>query len=46
MVEDSQMLRIVNRAHSLKEACGKLVDEANRQGGRDNISVVLARETE
>ena len=43
MVEDEQIFRIVRNAESLPEAGRKLVDAANRAGGRDNISVVLAR---
>ena len=43
MVEDEQIFRIVRGSGSLQEAGGKLIDAANRAGGRDNISVVLAR---
>ena len=43
MVEDEQIFRIVRGSESLQEAGGKLIDAANRAGGRDNISVVLAR---
>ena len=43
MVEDEQIFRIVRNSGSLQEAGGKLVDAANRAGGRDNISVVLAK---
>ena len=43
MVEDEQIFRIVRNAESLPEAGRKLVDAANRAGGRDNISVVLAK---
>ena len=42
MVEDSEILRIVRKSSSLKEAAQKLVNEANKNGGKDNISVVLA----
>lgn len=42
MVEDYDILRIVRKSGSLKEAANKLVNEANKNGGRDNISVVLA----
>lgn len=42
MVEDDEILHIVKRSSSLKEAAQKLVTEANKNGGKDNISVVLA----
>lgn len=42
MVEDYDILRIVRKSGSLKEAANKLVNEANKNGGKDNISVVLA----
>ncbi len=43
MVEDEQIFRIVRSAPDLAQAGKKLVDAANRAGGRDNISVVLAK---
>ena len=42
MVEDEDILRIVKKSSSLKEAAQRLVKEANKNGGKDNISVVLA----
>lgn len=42
MVEDSEILQIIKKNDSLKEASEKLVNEANKNGGKDNISVVLA----
>lgn len=42
MVEDEDILRIVKKSGSIKEAAQKLVNEANKNGGKDNISVVLA----
>lgn len=42
MLEDDEILRIVKHSASLKEAAQRLVNEANRNGGKDNISVVLA----
>ena len=42
MVEDEDILRIVKRSGSLKEAAQRLITEANKNGGKDNISVVLA----
>ena len=43
MVEDEQIFRIVRSCQDLPEAGKKLIDAANRAGGKDNISVVLAR---
>ena len=42
MVEDSEILQIVRKYNSPKEAAQHLVNEANKNGGKDNISVVLA----
>ena len=42
MVEDEDILRIVKKSSSLKEVAQRLVTEANKNGGKDNISVVLA----
>ena len=43
MVEDSQMLEIVSRDLTVEEKAKILIDRANEQGGRDNISVILAK---
>ncbi|MCD7745044.1 MAG: Stp1/IreP family PP2C-type Ser/Thr phosphatase [Lachnospiraceae bacterium] len=42
MVEDSGIWKIVRNSDSPKEAAQHLVNEANKNGGKDNISVVLA----
>lgn len=42
MVEDEDILRIVKQSTSMEEAARQLVNEANKNGGKDNISVVLA----
>ena len=42
MVEDEEILRIVHEEASLEKAARRLVDTANKNGGSDNISVVLA----
>ena len=42
MVEDEEILQIVRKSSSPKEAAQKLVNEANKNGGKDNISVVIA----
>ncbi|MES2536580.1 MAG: Stp1/IreP family PP2C-type Ser/Thr phosphatase [Pseudomonadota bacterium] len=44
MLSAHDMLNLVTRAHhSLPAACEALVQRANEEGGRDNISVVLIR---
>lgn len=43
MLDDEQIARILARATSLQNAVRALVDEANRAGGRDNITVVAFR---
>ncbi|HYH54037.1 MAG TPA: Stp1/IreP family PP2C-type Ser/Thr phosphatase [Solirubrobacterales bacterium] len=43
MLDDEQIARILIRATSLEAALRALVDEANRAGGRDNITVVAFR---
>jgi PPM family protein phosphatase len=43
MLDDEQIGRILGRATSLDAALRTLVDEANRAGGRDNITVVAFR---
>jgi PPM family protein phosphatase len=43
MLDDEELLAIVQNAPSLDIACNTLVDMANRNGGEDNISVILIR---
>lgn len=43
MLDDETIARILGRATSLDAAVRALVDEANRAGGRDNITVVSFR---
>jgi len=46
MVHDEKLIvRLIESAASLDHACKKLIDAANKAGGEDNISVVLARVT-
>jgi len=44
MLEDEEILHIVNGQPDLDLALQQLIDEANRQGGRDNIGVVLLQQ--
>ncbi len=43
MLDDEKISRLLARATSLQAAVRALVDEANRAGGRDNITVVAFR---
>lgn len=44
MLEDSEILNIVNEnKEDIEKTAKRLIDEANHHGGRDNISVVLAK---
>lgn len=46
MIEDSQILEILKRRTDLRSGVQELVDTANRNGGRDNIAVVLVERDE
>ncbi|MDO5382295.1 MAG: Stp1/IreP family PP2C-type Ser/Thr phosphatase [Eubacteriales bacterium] len=41
MVEDKDVLDIINKSDSIEDAARTLVDTANRNGGKDNISVII-----
>ena len=41
MVEDSKIKKILDEDISIKDKADKLIDEANDNGGFDNISVIL-----
>jgi PPM family protein phosphatase len=43
MVSDDQMATILREEPEPKRACGQLVAEANKHGGRDNITIIVAR---
>ena len=42
-VTDDEMLQITTTAPDLKGAASRLIEQANKAGGPDNITVVLAR---
>ena len=46
MVDDVSIAKIVSSERELELQAGDLVDAANANGGRDNISVILVRVTE
>lgn len=41
MIDDEEIKEIINEGTDLSEITNKLIEVANRNGGRDNISVVL-----
>ena len=41
MLEDTEILHIVRESADIREAADSLIDKANSNGGKDNISVVL-----
>jgi serine/threonine protein phosphatase PrpC len=43
MVAEERVAEILGQSHELEEVAQGLIDEANRAGGRDNITVVLVR---
>lgn len=43
MVHDPEMTQIIHESADVQEACNRLIDAANRNGGEDNISVILMR---
>ena len=43
MVSEEQIAAVLQREHDPQRACERLVTEANRLGGRDNVTAVVAR---
>jgi Serine/threonine protein phosphatase len=43
MVPDTQISGVISKAENAEKTCRTLVDMANERGGRDNITVALAR---
>ena len=41
MVDDAEILEIINREPDIEKAARMLIDAANENGGKDNISVVI-----
>ena len=44
MVEDAEILEIINREPDIEKAARMLIDAANENGGKDNISVVIVEQ--
>lgn len=45
MVEDDEIFAIVNTLHDPAVACEDLINRANQNGGRDNVTVIVAEIT-
>ena len=43
MLDDESIKKTINAGNNLADICTALVDQANENGGRDNITVVLGR---
>ena len=44
MVDDTEILEIINREPDIEKAARMLIDAANENGGKDNISVVIVEQ--
>ena len=44
MVDDTEILEIINREPDIEKAARMLIDVANENGGKDNISVVIVEQ--
>ena len=44
MVDDAEILKIINREPDIEKAARMLIDAANENGGKDNISVVIVEQ--
>ena len=44
MVDDAEILEIINREPDIEKAARMLIDAANENGGKDNISVVIVEQ--
>ena len=42
-VEDKDIKRIIMQDKSIKDICDDLINEANNNSGKDNISVILTK---
>ena len=43
MIDDDDMKDIINQGNELSDIAQSLIDTANRNGGKDNISVILVQ---
>ena len=45
-VEKGEMIEILNREQSMSDVCTEFINRANKNGGRDNITVICLKVTE
>jgi protein phosphatase len=43
MISDQEIWHIWKTSYSPQEACDRLVEEANRAGGEDNVTVIIVQ---
>jgi PPM family protein phosphatase len=42
-LKDDQIMAIIKNSENIESACNQLIDQAKEEGGRDNITLILAR---
>jgi len=45
-VENGEMIEVLKKELSMSEVCAELINRANKNGGRDNITVICLKVTE
>ena len=45
-VENGEMIEVLNKNQSMSDVCTELINRANKNGGRDNITVICLKVTE
>ena len=45
-VEKGEMIEVLNEQQSMSDVCAELINRANKNGGRDNITVICLKVTE
>ena len=45
-VEDQEIIKVLSNKQSMSDVCSELIDRANKNGGRDNITVISLKVTE
>ena len=44
-VEDQEIIKVLSNKQSMSDVCSELIDRANKNGGRDNITVISLKVT-
>ena len=45
-VEDQEIIKVLSNKQPMTDVCSELIDRANKNGGRDNITVISLKVTE